>query len=419
MKKSSLIKSFTIFSLLTFLFTGIVLSFIISNHIRDDKLANLVEVTQITIDSITRNGFVESDFDDILSGSKKTNIEENIMKAMSQYNPISITIYNSKKAIIFTNRESTDMAKNINNDNISKILTSRMPSLISKVYNIKDPVNKLVVEPVIDTYVPVKYENRIVGVLIMQIPNKVISAHVNVLVQAIVLTLSGGLLILFLLLIHILYSASKKLIKQNSDLIRQKTEIETSYKKLNDSYKNTVFALSNAVDARDPYTAGHSARVTKIALLLGKGLNMTEEELGDLKYAALFHDIGKIGIPDDILLKKRKLTNEEFDIIKKHPAMGISILKTIDFLIDALPIIKHHHERFMGGGYPDNLKGKNIPLGSRIIAIVDTYDAMTSDRPYRQGLSHETAVAEILRNKGVQFDDALVDAFMRIEKKIK
>ena len=419
MKKYSLIKSFTIFSLLTFLFTGVVLSFIISKHIRDDKLANLIEITQITIDSITRNGFVESDFDDILSSSKKINIEENIMKAMSLYNPISITIYNSKKAMIFTNRESADMAENVNSDNINKILTSTIPSLTSKVYNIKGIDDKSGVEPVIDTYVPVKYENKIVGVLILQIPDKVISAHVNMLVQAIVLTLSGGLLILFLLLIHILYNASKTLIKQNSDLARQKTEIETSYKKLNDSYKNTVFALSNAVDARDPYTAGHSARVTKIALLLGKGLDMTEEELGDLEYAALFHDIGKIGIPDYILLKKGKLANEEFDIIKKHPETGINILKTIDFLFNALPVIKHHHERFMGNGYPDQLKGEDIPLGSRIIAIADTYDAMTSDRPYRLGLSHETAVAEILRNKGLQFDDALVDAFMRIEKIIE
>ena len=418
MKKYSLIKYFTIFSLITFLITGVVLSFTISKHIRDDKLANLIEVTQITIDSITRNGFVESDFDDILSGSKKTNIAENIMKAMSLYDPESVTIYNSKKTVIFSNRESTEVKGNINTDNISKILTSTMPSIISKVYNIKDPGDKSGVEPLIDTYVPVKCENKIVGVLILQIPDKVISAHVNMLVQAIVLTLSGGLLILFLLLIRILYNASKTLIKQNSDLTRQKMEIEASYKKLNDSYKSTVFALSNAVDARDPYTAGHSERVTNISLSIGKALHMTEEELRNLEYAALFHDIGKIGVPDYILLKKGKLTNEEFDIIKKHPAMGISILKTIDFLINALPIIKHHHERFMGNGYPDHLKGENIPLGSRIIAIADTYDAMTSDRPYWQGLSHEAAVAEILRNKGLQFDDELVDVFMQIEKKI-
>lgn len=138
------------------------------------------------------------------------------------------------------------------------------------------------------------------------------------------------------------------MLKQNTELSKQKIEIETSYKKLNDSYRNTIFALSNAVDARDPYTAGHSARVTKISMLLGKTLDLKEKELGNLEYAALFHDIGKIGIPDCILLKNGKLTDEEFEIIKKHPEMGVHILKSIDFLTEGLPIIKHHHEKFMG-----------------------------------------------------------------------
>ena len=270
-----------------------------------------------------------------------------------------------------------------------------------------------------DIYVPIKYQNKIVGVLILQVPDVVISSHVNMLLQAIVLTLSGGLLILFLLLIKILYTASKTLLKQNTELSKQKIEIEASYKKLNDSYKNTIFALSNAVDARDPYTAGHSARVTKISMLLGKTLDLPEEKLGNLEYAALFHDIGKIGIPDYILLKNSKLTDEEFEIIKKHPEMGVRILKSIDFLTEGLPIIKHHHEKFMGKGYPDDINGEDIPLGARIIAIADTYDAITSDRPYRKGLSHETAVEEILRNKGLQFDDKMVDAFMQIEQSIK
>ena len=421
MKKYSLVKSFTLFSLITFTLTGIVLSFVISEHIRADNYKNLIGVTQLTIDSITENILVVTDFNDIITGSKKNNIEENIKKSMSIYMPKSIVLYNSRKEVVINSKLSADVLSNINQDTVDEILSSNIPFYISEVYNVIEPGNTSGEGEnlTFDIYVPVKYQNKTVGALILQIPEVVISSHVNMLLKEVVLSLSGGLLILFLLLIRILNSASKTLLKQNSELVEQKIEIETAYKKLSNSYKNTVFALSNAVDARDSYTAGHSERVTSISMQIGRKIKLPEEDLKRLEYAALFHDIGKIGIPDYILLKNGKLTDEEFDIIKKHPEMGVNILMTIDFLADVLPIIKHHHEKFIGKGYPDNINGDDIPLGARIIAIADTYDAMTTDRPYRKRLSHETAVEEILRNKGLQFDDKLVDVFMEIEDSIK
>ena len=421
MKKYSLVKSFTLFSLITFTLTGIVLSYVMSEHIRADNYMNLNRVTQLTIAIITENSLIESDFNGIITGSKKSDIEESINKTMNFYMPKSAVLYNSRKEVILSSKVTTDVdvLENISSDNVDKILNSNIPFYISKVYNVKEPDNTSGEELVFDIYVPVKYQNKIVGAFILQIPEIVISSHVNMLLKEIIITLSGGLFILFLLLIRILLTASKRLLKQNSELSEQKIEIETAYEKLTDSYKSTVFALSNAVDARDTYTAGHSERVTRISMLIGKMLKLSLEELKILEYAALFHDIGKIGIPDYILLKNGKLTDEEFEIIKKHPEKGVSILKAIDFLEEALPIIKYHHEKFIGKGYPDNINGEDIPLGARIIAIADTYDAMTTDRPYRKRLSHETAVEEILRNKGLQFDDKLVDVFMEIEQSIK
>lgn len=419
MKKYSLIKSFTIYSLIAFTLTGIVLVYLILGHIRVDKFENLKNTTQFTIDNIIVNNLVETDFDGIISSSKKNYIVNSINKAMAFYNPQSIVLFNSKKTVILISSPLDNMLLNVSYDNVDKVLTSNIPYVISKSYIVKSIDNATGKKAMFDIYVPVKHQEKIVGVLILQIPDAIISSHVNMTIQAIALTLSGGLCVLFILLLNILYTTSRTLIKQNSELSEQKTELETSYKKLNDSYKNTVSALSNAVDARDPYTAGHSERVTKISMLLGTTLDLPEKELADLEYAALFHDIGKIGIPDYILHKTGKLTDEEFEIIKKHPEMGVNILKSIDFLAESLPIIKHHHEKFRGKGYPDNINGEDIPLGARIIAIADTYDAMTTDRPYRQGLSHETAVEEILRNKGLQFDDKLVDAFMEIEQSIK
>lgn len=195
--------------------------------------------------------------------------------------------------------------------------------------------------------------------------------------------------------------------------------IEESYTRLNTSYKSTVVALSRAVDARDKYTAGHSERVANISMQIGTAMGLSEKQLETLEIAALFHDIGKLGIPDHILLKPGKLTDEEFRYITERPQIGVNILASIDFLKDALSIILHHHERFDGKGYPSNSEGQQIPVESRIIAVADTYDAITSDRPYRKGLSHDAALNEILRHKSTQFDSQVVDAFIAIAPKIK
>jgi len=414
MKKYSLVKSFTIFSFITFILTGIVLSFVISQHIGNDYYNNLYGVTQIVADNITENILAESDFNNTITETKKSLIEESIYKFMSLYKPYSVGIINNRKEIILTSQPTTDIFRTGDSEDASKILNGGMSYYISGVYT-KTDADEI---SVFNLYVPIKYKENIEGALILQIPESAIKSHVNMLLKSIVLTLSGGLFILFLLLIRILYSASKTLQKQNSELIDQKAEIETAYRKLSASYKNTILALSNAVDARDTYTAGHSERVTKISLLIGKKIKLSEEELKKLEYAALFHDIGKIGISDCILLKNSRLTDQEFEVIQKHPEMGVNILKSIDFLKDILPIIKHHHEKYIGKGYPDNMKGDEIPLGARIIAVADTYDAMTSDRPYRKKLSHKIAVDEILNNKGSQFDGIIVEAFMAIEQYI-
>lgn len=414
MKKYSLVKSFTIFSFITFIITGIVLSLVISEHISKDYYNNLYGVTQIVADNITENILAESDFNNTITESKKSLIEESIYKSMSLYMPYSAVLINSRKEIILTSQKTEDMLRTDDSENADDVLNGGMPYYISKVYTIAD-ADEI---SVFNLYIPIKYKENIEGALILQIPESAIKAHVNMLLKSIVITMSGGLFILFVLLIRILYTASKTLRKQNSELIYQKIEIETAYKKLTDSYRNTILALSKAVDARDTYTAGHSERVAEISLLIGKRLKLSEEELKKLEYAALFHDIGKIGIPDCILLKNGRLTVEEFEVIQKHPEMGANILKSIDFLKDILPIIKHHHEKYIGKGYPDNIKGYEIPLGARIIAVADTYDAMTTDRPYRKKLSHRTAVEEIMNNKGIQFEERIVDAFMEIEQYI-
>ncbi len=181
---------------------------------------------------------------------------------------------------------------------------------------------------------------------------------------------------------------------------------------LKESYLSTVIALAAAVEARDPYTRNHCERVADYAEALARRLNLPDDEIEKIRQASLLHDIGKIGIPDRILLKGGALSEAEYDVIKTHPVISASIIADIPFLEDIVPLIRHHHERFDGKGYPSGLKGEQIPLGARIIAIADAFDAMTENRPYRSALSRREALEELLKAQNEQFDGSLTKAFI-------
>lgn len=180
---------------------------------------------------------------------------------------------------------------------------------------------------------------------------------------------------------------------------------------IDNTYLETISALAIAVESRDKYTKGHSSRVSKIAKTIAKRMGSSKQELADIENAALLHDIGKIGIMDRIL-NKGKLTEHEFDIIKRHPEIGENIIKPVGSLTQLCAIVRHHHERFDGKGYPDSLSKDEIPKAARILAVADAFDAMTSNRPYRKALSFGKAISELNRNAGQQFDREVVRCFM-------
>ena len=184
------------------------------------------------------------------------------------------------------------------------------------------------------------------------------------------------------------------------------------YEDLEMSYFSTVKALARAIEVKDPYTYGHSERVTEYAMVIGKKLDLSEWDLRNLKYAAALHDIGKLGISGHILNKPGALSEDEFVHIKTHPQMGDSIMEPVSFLKEPREIILHHHERWDGNGYPEGLKGNKIPLGARILSVADSFEAMMSDRPYRKALDLQDAIKEIEDNVGTQFDAVVVTAFI-------
>jgi len=179
---------------------------------------------------------------------------------------------------------------------------------------------------------------------------------------------------------------------------------------------DSIKALAEALETKDVYTRGHSDRTVEHAVNMAKRLRLPESEVGKISYAAILHDIGKIGIPEQVLNKPTKLSPEEYELMKTHPAKGAEIIKHVKFLAPVVPLVRHDHERWDGNGYPDGLKGEAIPLGSRIVAVVDAYDAMTTDRIYRKAPGKEYAISELKKYAGTQFDPKLVELFIEILK---
>jgi putative nucleotidyltransferase with HDIG domain len=202
--------------------------------------------------------------------------------------------------------------------------------------------------------------------------------------------------------------------ERNKDLEKGLKEILEANKSLDRLNWGTLTALARAIDAKSEWTAGHSERVTKLALKIGRALALTREELDNLHRAGLLHDIGKIGTPAELIDKSDRLTHEEQKIVNEHPSIGERILEPIEAYAEIVPIVRQHHERFNGKGYPEGLAGETITLGARILAVADVYDALSSERPYRKAMDPDEALRIIEENSGSHFDPAVVEAFFKV-----
>jgi len=186
------------------------------------------------------------------------------------------------------------------------------------------------------------------------------------------------------------------------------------YEELQQSFTQTIAALAAAVDAKDPYTGGHSQRTTELAVTIALELGLSEEEIELIRYAGLLHDVGKIGVSEKILLKPGQLNATEREVIYRHPSIGANIVERVASLKKLVPIILHHHEHYNGQGYPDGLKGEDIPLKARILSVADAYEAMTSDRAYRKALTVEQALVTLKEGANKQWDGKIVEVLSRI-----
>jgi putative two-component system response regulator len=207
----------------------------------------------------------------------------------------------------------------------------------------------------------------------------------------------------------------RRLLIENRDYQHNlEQKVEKQAKKIRSAFFNAITALAYALEAKDSYTSGHSQRVSEISVAIARELGLPQEDIDKIELAGRVHDVGKIGVRESVLNKSDKLTDEEFQHIKYHPEAGERILAPIVEGKEILQIVRHHHEHYDGTGYPDELSGDEIPLGARILAVADSYDAMISERPYRGAMSVEEACAEIEWGKNTQFDPEVAGAFLRI-----
>jgi len=272
--------------------------------------------------------------------------------------------------------------------------------------------------PVVKVWAPLRSaKGRPVGAAEVSLDDSVVNDTLPASSRTIWLAVGIVFGVLWLVLATLVRGASWRLRTQNEDLAAHSRELTESSRRLEETLLETIETLNAAVEARDPYTAGHSQRVRRVALAIGRDLRLSPKQLGALGTAALFHDIGKIGMPDSILTKPDRLSPAEASVMREHATRGAEIVSRISSLHDSVPAIRHHHERWDGLGYPDGLSGEDIPLEAAIIAIADAWDAMTTARPYAVALHLSEAMRQIRAGRGKQFNPLVVDTFLEMARR--
>ena len=300
---------------------------------------------------------------------------------------------------------------------VSAVLSSRNP--MAKVARIPlDPGGSEEGPRQIVAWSPLRTTaGRVVGVAEMDMAPTILDERVATASRTIWVAVAIVFVLLWLALALLVRGAAARLTRQNDAFQDRSRELLETTQRLEETLLETVETLNAAVEARDPYTAGHSQRVRRVALAIGRNLGLNAKQLGVLSTAALFHDVGKIGIPDSILTKAGPLEPSEAAVMREHVLRGAEIAAKVSSFQDAIPAIRHHHERWDGLGYPDGLNGEDIPLEATIVGLADAWDAMTTNRPYATALSLNEALMQIRSGRGKQFSPAVVDAFTEVARR--
>ena len=399
---------------------AIVLGAVLTNSVRnqavDDARTSLTEY----VDGVLRPDLVRGDRVTVAT-ALTTRIRNQLA---ARHDIVTVKVWRADGVLAWTNRDTARIGKRFElEDRLGEVVHQNraVGGIDSLNANGENAFEKgLGFKRMLEVYAPIESAagDRALGAYEIYADPARIDAFVAKRKRVVWASVGGVFAFLYAALALLVRTASRTMRRQTLALRKRSRDLMESYRLLEARSLEAIATLNATVDAKDPYTAGHSLRVQRVALAIAAELELAGEHLDAVRHGALFHDIGKLGVPDAILTKPARLTPEEYDVIKRHPADGARIIEKLEALRAAVPLIRHHHERWDGAGYPDGLAGEEIPLEAAVVGLSDAWDAMTTDRPYSRALSVDEAVAEIRAGRGCQFAPAVVDAFFAALRRV-
>jgi len=369
------------------------------------------------VDAVLGDELVRSDH--IAIGPSQVSLLDRAVRR--QHDLLSVKVWRADGTLAWTNVGRWRIGKRfeLDGDLGETIHENRTTGAIDNLSSTgEDAVEKRLVgrSHVLEVYAPIDAagHNGAIGAYEIYAKPEGVESAISSRTHVIWLTVGGVFLALWVALALLVRGASRTLRRQTTTLRQRSRELLDSYRRQEELSLEAIESLNATVEAKDPYTAGHSLRVQELSLALGKHLGLDRTQLDGLRYGALFHDIGKLAVPDAILTKPAQLTEDEYDVIKRHSEEGARIVGKFGRLRDTVPVIRHHHERWSGGGYPDGIAAETIPLEAAIVGLADAWDAMTTDRPYHRALTFEEAAEQLRQGRGTQFSPNVVDAFFAV-----
>lgn len=416
--KGNLLFQFAMASLTFVLLAGFFLWWAMDSWAEKDAVQHVADLTAATYGDSISDLVTPTDFEGPMEGERLQEFDTQIKEDILSEENAAIKIWNKDGMIVYSS-DSTQIGQQTPiRAWLQRALQGQVTArTLSEVDFENENLKKTPRKAQAEIFVPILSEGQIVGAYGMHQVSGTLYQKLRSLQLFIAYTLAGTLSLFYFAFLALMVRSSVRISTQNEELKEFSEELKTSCEELKQGFADTLEALIVTLDQKDPYSAGHSLRVAAYSAAIGQELNLPEEKLDRLNRAALFHDIGKVCIPESILQKPAKLTKKEQQVVRQHTVVGSKIINPLTHMKDIVPGVRHEHERFDGNGYPDGIRGKEIPFEARVIAVADSFDAMMSDRPYRRALTQKQAEEELSRNSGTQFDPELVEIFLKVIKR--
>ena len=410
----TLLRAFLVLSAVILASGAVVMGAVLAGALRDqavdDAERSLAEHTDAVVGPhLVENGRV------VVDAEAAASLEHDVER---RENVVNVKVWGADGTLAWTKLapERIGMQYPLGGGLLKAIETGEPDGHLEDLPEDEDAADALGISKLLEVYAPITADGEVVGAYEISADAGPLEASIADRRRLIWIITAGVFALLWLGLVLLVRNASRTLTRQ-TEVLRERTRaLADSYQRLEESALEAVETLNATVEARDPYTAGHSRRVQRIAVAVGEELGFTPKQLEALGFGGMFHDIGKLSVPDSILTKPDRLTPEEYEQIKEHSAEGARIVAKLGRLREAVPIIRHHHERWDGDGYPDGLGGTEIPLAAAVVGLADAWDAMTTERPYHRALDLDEAFAEVRDGRGSQFVPEVVDAFFSVAR---